>query len=253
MTRHVEVSIRTRAERLAVGPIRHKAQSIRSAHRDYSNLAAGQPERTKSSPPPNVPTWQATLEAHDAEMEAQRAPVRALWRELQPYREQFKYESMGTLVAHLEKSQPDDARRIIEQLQALILDPMAPDRLASLTRETLKFVPLTAELESGQETALSDVLEEMNTHDGGTIVFLSGWHAENEGPALADRRAQSLLDYFKLRAHPNVWFKLQPHVCGQHCRRDSPLLRRIGWVDIRWQPRNVMLEHVQITAQTKAF
>jgi hypothetical protein len=37
------------------------------------------------------------------------------------------------------------------------------------------------------------------------------------------------------------------HVCGHHCSREGIQLRRIGWVDIRWQPRNVMIEDRRIT------
>jgi hypothetical protein len=253
MTRRVEVSIYTRPEWLAVGPVRHKAQSTRNAHREYSEIAARRPKSTESDPPRRLREHQSIFEAQDAEMEAQRGPLRALWRELQAYREQFKYDSIGTLVADLERSHPEKARWIVEQLLVVIDDPMTPPRLASLTNETLKFLPHTTDLESGQETEIADVLSEMNTHDGGTSVVLSGWHQKDEELALADRRAQSLLNYFKSLAHPNVWLKMQPHVCGDHCHQDSPFLRRIGWVDIRWQPHNVMLEDVRITAVTRAF
>ena len=141
---------------------------------------------------------------------------------------------------------------LVEQLQAIIDDPMTPHTLASLTGQTLKFVPQLAELEDGQEEALADSLSEMNERDGGTCVALSGWHEKDEETALADRRGERLFAYFRSRASANVLFTVRKHVCGQHCSQEAvPILRRIGWVDIRWQPRNVMLEDIRITALTR--
>ena len=245
LTRCVDVGIYTRAEMLQVGPMRHRAQSMRLAHRGYSDLAAGRPGETEPCPPQR----HAQFEARVAELDRQRAPVRALWRELQPYRERFKYDSIGTLVDYLKNDDPDKSRRIVEQLQAAIADPLTPHTLASVTRETLKFVPQTAKLEVGQQAALTDLLSEMSELDGGTSVVFSGWHQTDEETAVADRRGHQLLAYFKPRAHRNVWLTVKPHVCGYHCNRDGiQLLRRIGWVEIQWQPRNVMIEDIRITA-----
>lgn len=134
----------------------------------------------------------------------------------------------------------------------MISDPLTPHTLARVTRETLKFTPQTAEVEDGQQAALADLLSEMNEDDGGTSVVFSGWHENDEDAALSDRRGQQLIHYFKRLAHPNVRLTVRPHVCDDHCSREGiRLLRRIGWIEIKWQPRNVMIEDIRITVVDK--
>lgn len=111
LARHVQVCIYMRPEMLQVGPMRHRAQLKRQAHRGCLDLAARPPEDELE---PCAPRGQAKTEAQDAAFEGLFAPTRALWRELQPYLEQFKYDSVGTLVDHLEKDDPDKSRRIVE-------------------------------------------------------------------------------------------------------------------------------------------
>ncbi len=245
--RQVEINIFTRAEFLAVGQIQHGAESTRNAHRSYVDVAAGRPGLCAPRPP--SPEQKASDEDWANHVAAQIAPARALWQTLAPYHDEFKYDSIGTLVACMEKNEPAAAGRIIETLQAMIDDPDTPHVLANLTGQTIQFVPQRVELCDGQEAEIADLLSEMNQRDGGTCVVVRGWHETNDEPALADRRGEHLLSQLRRLANRNVQFKLRPHVCGPHCTQERiPVLRRIGWVDIRWQPRNVMLENIRIAA-----
>ncbi len=247
--RRVEFSIFTRAKFLIVGQIRHRAQSTRNAHRSYSEMAAGRQKESASDSQSISPDRQAVLDAERAELINEWAPLHALWLDLQPYHEQFKYDSIGTLVACVEMTDPDKGRLIVEKLDAIISDLRSPHSLGNVTSATLKFELRTANLESGQDKIIADLLSEMDMRDGGTSVVVSGWHENDEDPELADRRGWRLLNHFKLRVHPNVRMQLQPHVCGQNCNNeDIPVMRRVGWVAVRWQPRYVLLEDIRIAA-----
>ncbi len=246
--RRVEVRICMRAKYLTVSQVQRAAQLTRDAHRSFSDLAAGRREEERAPDPREIsPERQSKLDAEKAELIDQWAPLHALWLDLQPYREQFKYESVGTLVSCVEQTDPERARRIAEKLDAIISDPMTPHALASVTGATLVFDLQTENMEDGQETAITNLLSEIDLRDGGTSVVVSAWHEKDEEPALAGRRAWYLLTYLKLRAHANVRFKMQPHVCSPNCSDEKiPVMRRVGWVDVCWQSRYVLLEDIRI-------
>lgn len=241
LARRVEVGIYTVAERLQMGPMRHCANSVREAQRGYVELVDRPQEEEVALEAPGP------LPVQDPDMDSWLYAVSALWQEIRPYQEQFKYESIGTLVDHVARQDSLRAHKILERVQEVIDHRMAPRELACLANDTLTFNPHTADFEAGQEPALDDLTAQMNEPDGGTVAFCSGWHAEDEDAALADLRANALLAYFKSRMQSDAFLAVRTHVCGPHCHRvGSQLLRRTGRVEIRCQPRRVLVEDLRI-------
>lgn len=247
--RHVTVRVSLRAEALPVGVFARRAAQLREA---MGREPASGPERPASAERASALQPLPADARVDIGSAARQlaAELQALWVDLLPDHEAFRYETVSSLVTAITPTDPSRAQRIAARLRVLTTHPDAPEGLVERDGVSLVFAPGSADPGPGELARLDRLLERfLPSRDELTTVLARGGHDADEDPALADRRARQVIAAVELRRPSGMVTGVTPHRCEVHCRpKPLPFQRRVVWVRA-WRPLGgLTVEDIRVAA-----